>query len=47
LLSFAIVSSDAVNMGMQVSALYPDLHSFGYMLGVALLDHMAILVLVF
>jgi hypothetical protein len=29
--SFPIVNSVGVNMGVQVSQLHPDLHSFGYM----------------
>jgi hypothetical protein len=35
--SLGIVNSAALNIGMQVSLLYPDLCSFGYSPGVVLL----------
>jgi hypothetical protein len=40
--SLAIVHSAAVNMGVQVSVLYPDLHSFRYMPKSCILDHVMV-----
>jgi hypothetical protein len=45
--SWAIVNNAAINMVVQVSSLYPCLHSFRYMPRVAFLDHIVVLVLVF
>jgi hypothetical protein len=44
--SFAILNSALLNIGVQVSRSYPDLHSLGRCSGVVSLDHMAVLSLI-
>jgi hypothetical protein len=43
----AIMNNAAVNMGVQVFLLYPDLHSVRFFLEVVLLNHIPVLFLVF
>jgi hypothetical protein len=43
----AIVNSAAINISVQMSLLYPDLHSYGICPRVVSLDNMAVLLLVF
>jgi hypothetical protein len=45
--SLAIVKNAAINMGLQLSLWHPDLHSFVYTPAIILLDHMAVVFLVF
>jgi hypothetical protein len=45
--SLATENSATINIAMQVSLMYLDLHFFGHILGVVLVDHMAALFLAF
>jgi hypothetical protein len=45
--NLTIVKSTTINRGVQVSLLYPGLHSLGISPGVVSLDHIAVLFLVF